>query len=162
MSGGGGRREPVNSAGVVASGRPARLPVAALFALALAGCLFHPRPLERSAPRDEIVITRADISRMQARTAWEAVKRRVPGLTYVENSAGEPTRIWRHGQATILLNDTPLLFVDGVRVADIRALGDIPASEIEAIRVRTGLNSSAEFGTNSAGGVILVETRVGN
>jgi hypothetical protein len=88
--------------------------------------------------------------------------RRVPGLTYDENAAGEPTRIWRHGQATILLNDTPLLFVDGVRVADIRALGDIPASEIEVIRVRTGLNSSAEFGTNSASGVILVETHTGN
>ena len=130
--------------------------------MALGGCGLHPRPLEQSAPRNEIVITQADISRLGAKTAWEAVKRRVPGLTYDENTAGEPTRIWRHGQSTILLDDTPLLYVDGVRVADIRALGDIPASEIEVIRVRTGLDSSAEFGTNSASGVILVETHDGS
>lgn len=133
-------------------------PAAALAAAALAGCGLHPRGLAESAPRNEIVITRSEISRMGAKTAWEAVKRRVPGLNYSENTAGEPIRIWRHGQSTIMLNDTPLLFVDGVRVDDIRALGDIPASEIEVIRVRSGLDSSAEFGTNSAGGVILVET----
>ncbi len=129
--------------------------------MALSSCIFHPRPLADAARKDEIVITQADIVRMGARTAWEAIKRRVPGLTYRENTAGEPTRIWRHGQATILLNDTPLLFVDGVRVSDIRALGDIPASQIQVIRVRTGLDSSAEFGTNSEGGVILIVTHIG-
>jgi outer membrane cobalamin receptor len=130
--------------------------------MALGACGLHPRPLGESVPRNEIVITRTEISRMGARTAWEAVKRRVPGLTYDENTAGEPTRIWRRGQSTLLLDDTPLLFVDGVRVTDIRALGDIPAAQIEVIRVRTGLESSAEFGTNSASGVILVETRSGD
>ncbi len=145
--------------------RPSRLAVSSLAligAAVLGGCGLHPRGMSEAVPRDEIVITRSEISRMGAKTAWEAVKRRVPGLTYGENTAGEPTHISRHGQSTILLNETPLLFVDGVRVADIRALGDIPASEIEVIRVRTGLDSSAEYGTNSAGGVILVETRDGS
>jgi outer membrane cobalamin receptor len=152
----------VDSAGMAGSGRFSAITAAAVVAVALGACGLRPRALETSVPRDEIVITQADISRMGAKTAWEAVKRRVPGLTYEENAAEEPTRITRHGQSTILLNDTPLLFVDGVRVSDIRALGDIPASEIEVIRVRTGLNSSAEFGTNSEGGVILVETHLGN
>ncbi len=141
--------------------RLAALPVAAISAMALAGCIFHPKPLTHPVTRNEIVITQQEIARMGARTAWEAVKRRVPGLTYRENTAGEPTRVWRRGQSTILLNDDPLLFVDGVRVADIRALGDIPASQVEIIRVRTGLDSSAEYGTNAAGGVILVETHTG-
>ncbi len=141
--------------------RLAALPVAVVSAMALAGCVFHPKPLTDAASRNEIVITHDEITRMGARTAWEAIKRRVPGLYYKENTAGEPTRVWRHGQATILLNDTPLLFVDGVRVADIRALGDIPASQVELIRVRTGLDSTAEYGTNAAGGVILVETHTG-
>ncbi len=146
----------------VGPSRLAALPVALGAAMALGACALHPKPLSTPVARDEIVITHEQITRMNARTAWEAIKRRVPSLNYRENAAGEPTRIWRHGPATILLNDTPLLFVDGVRVADIRALGDIPASEVEVIRVRTGLDSSAEFGTNSAGGVILVETHTGN
>ncbi len=152
---------PVHTVAMVRPGRLAAYPVVVCLAAAVAACGLRPRPLERVTPADDIVITQADIQRMGARTAWEAVKRRVPGLTYNENTAGEPTRIWRHGQSTVLLNDTPLLFVDGVRVADIRALGDIPASQIETIRVRTGLDSSAEFGTNSEGGVILVETHTG-
>ncbi len=151
--------------GAVAMAGPGRLaafPVAVFVATALGACGLHPHAISGEVPRDEIVITRSEITRMGAKTAWEAVKRRVPGLTYEENTAGEPLRIWRHGQSTILLNDTPLLVVDGVRVSDIRALGDIPASEIQVIRVRTGLDSSAEYGTNSAGGVILVETRDGS
>lgn len=136
---------------------------AATFAMAAGACGFHPRPDTVAGPlrRDEIVVTREQIARLGARTAWEVVKRRVPGLTYRENSSGQPTSITRHGHASIYLDDTPLLFVDGVRVADIRALDDIPADDIEIIRIRTGLNSSAEYGTNSSGGVILIETKTG-
>lgn len=150
------------NASTVVPSRLAAFPVALFSAMALGSCGLHLRPLATTTRKDEIVITRADISRLGARTAWEAVKRRVPGLTYTEDGAGDPTRIWRHGESTILLNDTPLLFVDGVRVSDIRALGEIPAAQIEVIRVRTGLDSSAEFGTNSASGVILVETHDGS
>jgi len=122
--------------------------------------MLHPRatdPDERSSG-DDVVITHADIAGLDVNTAWEAIKRKMPQLSFRENRAGQPTRIWRHGQGSIYLDETPLLFVDGVRVNDIRALGDIPASQVAEIRIRTGLSSSAEYGTNSASGVILVTT----
>jgi outer membrane cobalamin receptor len=111
---------------------------------------------------DEVVITGADIAGLGVTTAWDAIKRKMPQLSFRENRAGQPTRIWRHGQGSIYLDETPLLFVDGVRINDIRALGDIPASQVAVIRIRTGLNSSAEYGTNSASGVILVTTCSGS
>ncbi len=138
------------------------VPTAALLSVvAMTACGLHLQPMSEAIPKDEIVITEAEITRLRAVTAWEAVVRRVPGLIYDLDRNGEPTRVWRHGRGS-LLNETPLLIVDGVRVADIRALAEMPVSEVEVIRVRTGLESSAEYGTNSAGGVILVETHRGN
>lgn len=134
----------------------------ALCALVLGGCGLHLKPGGAPTSADEIVITQAEIAELGVQTAWEAIKRKVPQLTYSENRAGQPTRIWRHGRGSIILNETPMLIVDGARIDDIRALGDIPASQVERIRIRTGLASSAEYGTNSAGGVIFVETRSGN
>jgi outer membrane receptor for ferrienterochelin and colicin len=128
----------------------------------LAGCGLHLRPGGAPSSVDELVITQEEIADLGVHTAWEAIKRKVPQLTYSENRAGQPTRIWRHGRGSIMLNETPMLIVDGVRIDDIRALGDIPASQVERIRIRSGLASSAEYGTNSSGGVIFVETRSGN
>jgi len=118
-------------------------------------------PDEQSSA-DDVVITHSDIVGLGVTTAWDAIKRKMPQLSFRENRSGQPTRIWRHGQGSIYLNETPLLFVDGVRINDIRALGDIPASQVAEIRVRSGLNSSAEYGTNSASGVILVTTCSGS
>lgn len=124
-------------------------------------CGIHPRSnLEPdSAHGDDILIDEQEIEALGASTAWEIVKRRAPQINYRENTRGEPTRAWRHGRSSVLLNDSPLLFVDGVRVSDLRTLEQIPAHTVATIRILTGLTGTTYYGTNAAGGVILVQTK---
>ncbi len=143
-------------------GRPERLLVA-LAAVALGACGIHLRPRTTPSPsaNADIVITQEQIAALNVRTAWDVVKRRAPQLSYAENGAGQPQRMWRHGPGSLLLDETPLLFVDGTRVSDISALAQIPATDVSVIRILTGLAATTEYGTNAADGAILVETKRG-
>lgn len=123
-------------------------------------------PLPRTAamgPRsgDEIVITAEQIAQYRVRTAWEAVKRGAPQLTYQQNSSGEPQSIQQRGRASLYLDQTPMLFVDGVHVSEISALQQIPSEHVARIRILTGLAATTEYGTHAGGGAILVETKTG-
>ncbi len=139
------------------------LAITALCTTVLGACAArgHPGQSAPSSSADEIVITQEQIQGLDARTAWEVVKRKVPNLSYQESSSGRPTRVWRHGRGSIVLNENPLLFVDGVRVSDIGALEDIPSSQVDTIRILTGLAATTAYGTNAASGVVLVQTKRG-
>ncbi len=139
-----------------------RLGLAALCVAGLAAC--HPMPRTAApAPRsgDEIVIDSARIVQLGARTAWEAVKRGAPQLHYQENSSGEPQQIQQRGRASLYLDQTPLLIVDGVKILDISALQEIPAEQVSVIHILTGLAATTEYGTRAGGGAIVVETKKG-
>lgn len=110
---------------------------------------------------DEIVITAEQIAQYRVRTAWEAVKRGAPQLTYQQNAAGEPQAIQQRGRASLYLDQTPMLFVDGVHVSAISALQQIPSGQVARIRILTGLAATTEYGTHAGGGAILVETKTG-
>ncbi len=134
-----------------------------LAAAAGSACGFHPHPRTTPMPSGgaDIVITREQIAKLDVHTAWDVVKRRAPQLAYTEDAVGQPRRVWRHGQASIYLNENPMVYVDGARVPEIQALDEIPATNVEQIRILTGLAAITQYGTNAEGGAILVETKHG-
>lgn len=141
------------------------LPSLALaFVAGSAGCALNarrPAP-EAHASDGEILISAAEIAELGVQTAWDVVKRKAPQISYRENSAGEPARAWRHGRGSVVLNESPMLVVDGVRIADLRVMDQIPAATVEFIRILTGLSGTTYYGTNAASGVILIQTRSGS
>lgn len=137
------------------------LPPPLVFAV-LAGChSFHPAPIVSRNNGDRILITEEMIARSGGQNAWEVLKREAPELNYQEKHDGEPTQLGRRGRSSLVLKDTPMLFVDGVQVVDFRNLQQIPASTLFSIEILNGLDGTTYYGTNASSGVILVHTKSG-
>ncbi len=129
----------------------------------LAACKsFHPTPVTAHDDGDRIVITEAMIARSGGQTAWEVLRREAPQLSFRENRNGQPTGMQRRGRSSILLNDTPMVLIDGVRNQDIRSLQQIPASMLLSIEVLTGIEGTTYYGTDAVGGVIVIKTKTGS
>jgi outer membrane cobalamin receptor len=112
-------------------------------------------------PGSGTLITDEDIARSGARTAWEVLRRAAPQFHFRETRSGQPARMTRRGESSILLNDAPLLMLDGVRNTDFRTLDQIPAHTIASIRIYTGIDATTYYGTNAVGGAIIIWTKVG-
>ncbi len=137
------------------------LAVGVLGAAVLHGCRPTPstsRAVSPTASR-EIVISDSEITRLNARTAWEAVRLRVPKLVYGLNAYGRPTGVRIEELRSYMADQTPLLVVDGARVGDIMYLDDIPGPEIQRIRVLDGDAGQVLYGLAGSSGVIIVETK---
>jgi len=65
----------------------------------------------------------------------------------------------RRGRSSIILNDAPVVMVDGVRLSDFRNLDQIPANTIDHIVVMRGIDATTYYGTNAGGGVVLIVTK---
>jgi len=89
------------------------------------------------------------------------LRREAPQLTYRENRNGQATGMQRRGRSSFVLNDAPMLFVDGVRNSDFRSLQQLPASILFSIEVLTGTEGTTYYGTDAVSGVILVRTKTG-
>ena len=111
---------------------------------------------------DRILITQEQIARSGASNAWEALKRNAPQLTYRENRQGQPSVLERRGRSSLVLNDAPLLFVDGVQMVDLKNLQTIPASQVASIEILDGNDGTTYYGTGAEGGVILIRTKNGS
>ncbi|HET9708568.1 MAG TPA: Plug domain-containing protein [Gemmatimonadales bacterium] len=111
---------------------------------------------------DRIFITQEQIARSGASNAWEALKRNAPQLTYREGRNGQPTVLERRGRSSFVLNDAPLLFVDGVQFPDFRNLQSIPAAQLASIEILDGVDGTTYYGTGAEGGVILIRTKSGS
>jgi outer membrane cobalamin receptor len=105
------------------------------------------------------VVTAQEISRSGARTAWEALQLLVPSLSLQETSTGQPRRILRRGPSTVVLPDGPLVYLDGVRLADFRALALVPAGDLAGIEILSGIDGTTRYGTDAVSGVILLFTK---
>src|SRR2546430_9994979 len=116
-----------------------------------------PRPIGNDG--DRIVITEAMIARSRGQTAWEVLKKEAPQLTYGERRDGRPTKLERRGAASFVLNDAPLIFVDGVQVIDIQRLQTPPASTLHSIEILNGLAGTTYYGSNAASGVTVITTK---
>ncbi|MFN0178607.1 MAG: SusC/RagA family TonB-linked outer membrane protein [Gemmatimonadales bacterium] len=101
---------------------------------------------------------------------------RVAGVTVIANDgvAGSGSRIRIRGISSASLSNDPLLYVDGVRVAErgqalsIYAgggspsfLNDINPEEIENIEIVKGPSAATLYGTQAANGVIRITTKRG-
>jgi TonB-linked SusC/RagA family outer membrane protein len=88
-------------------------------------------------------------------------------------ATGGGSRIRIRGQSSLSLNNSPLVYVDGVRVesgnisdqgtggSDPSALDNIAPEDIESIDVIKGPAAATLYGTQAANGVILITTKRG-
>lgn len=104
-------------------------------------------------------ITRADIERTGAVNGWDALKRSGTFLTLGEKRSGE-IRASGRGRSSFLLSGQLLLIVDEVAMNDLNILRDIPADNIEWMRVLSGSEGTPFYGTPASNGVLVVRTRI--
>jgi outer membrane cobalamin receptor len=119
------------------------------------------RSSESGLPPGTFTITAERIASSGARTAWQVLKHDAPMLTTTEDRNGRPSSLGRRGRASLYLDDSPMILLDGVRIPDFRALDDIEAQSIHAIYILTGVEGTTYYGTNSVSGVILIKTKDG-
>ena len=110
-------------------------------------------------PDGQDIITEEQIIASGARTAWEVLRRSAPYLNMSERGNGAPAMMRRRGRSSIILNDAPVVMVDGVRLSDFRNLDQIPANTIDHIVVMRGIDATTYYGTNAGGGVVLIVTK---
>jgi len=107
------------------------------------------------------VITAEQIARSGAHTAWEVLKREAPLLSLRDNRSGRAGSAGRRGRTSIVLDDPPVVILDGTRLTDFHALDGIPAATILSISIYTGVEGTTYYGTNAVSGVIVIETKDG-
>src|SRR5205814_8881833 len=139
---------------------PASLVVTVSAAVSLSACAGRQyRPADSRAGVQ--VITAEQIARSGASTAWDVLKREAPTLTLRDTRGGRPASAGRRGRSSIVLQDAPLVVLDGLRLTDFRTLDGIPAVTILTISVYTGIEGTTYYGTNAGSGVIVIQTKDG-
>jgi len=120
---------------------------AAALAFCLASACAHPRSGRVGANPD--LITEDDIARIQAHTAYDAVKRIHPNF------------LTRRGQTSLLgtSNPDPNVYLDDVFIGSVSELKGIQASVVASIRVYPAGQTALRFGSGNMGGVIEVYTK---
>jgi hypothetical protein len=105
------------------------------------------------------VITAAEIAELNVRTAWDVVRLRAPRIVFGQDRTGAPSGVRIQEQRSVNADETPLLVVDGAPVQDIGYLQQLPASEVELIRILTAEAAQPVYGLRAAGGAIVVLTK---
>jgi TonB-linked SusC/RagA family outer membrane protein len=102
----------------------------------------------------------------------DLLRGRVAGLAIQQGTgaAGSASTIKIRGSSTMrLVNDGPLIYIDGVRVSnqvesgssDVSRMDDLDPSSIESIEVIKGPAAATLYGTEAANGVIQIITKNG-
>lgn len=121
-------------------------------------------------------INAADLESMPITNVGDMLQARVPGGLIMDNSgqAGAGQRIRLRGFNSISQDNSPLIYVDGVRITDspfqsspgvnqaASPLSSINPSDIERIEVVKGAAASTLYGTEANAGVIQIFTRSGS
>lgn len=113
------------------------------------------------APAGTYLITAEQIERSGAHNAWEALKQNAPMLNLRDDSNGRPASITRRGRSSLLLDDSPIVMLDGVRVPDFHALDSIEAQSILTITIYNGVEGTTYYGTDAVSGVVVIKTKDG-
>jgi len=139
------------------------MPLAALAAIAIAGCRTLPRAAGSAAPTAgrETLITEEQIARLSVRTAWDVVRLRAPRISFGLDQTGRPAGVRIQEPHSANADETPLLVVDGMQMFDLEYLHQIPASEVHAIHILNAEAAEPLYGLRAAGGAIVVETKRG-
>jgi outer membrane receptor for ferrienterochelin and colicin len=126
--------------------------------VAFAGCSTF-RTGEHEEDDKGRIVTAEEIQATGASTIWEAIRSTVHFAMFSENWNGEPDRIRTRGMSSFSLNEDMKIYIDGVKVIDIRDLDLLPADHIEYMRILSGLDGTTRYGTGSGDGVILIYTK---
>lgn len=104
------------------------------------------------------VVTADEIRESGVRNAWDAL-RLVGRFRLRENHRGEPVLITpTRGRGSLLLDESPLVFLDGVRLADYAVLRQVRANNIEQIEYLNASEGTIRMGTGAVSGAILIST----
>ncbi len=128
-------------------------------ALLLAACSRIRPPSESVAPESGRLIDSQSIIASGGITAWDVLKR-TSFVSTRDDKNGGPGKIWQRGHSSVLLDDTPLVAVDGVPQSDFHVLGSIFANTLDNIRILNATEGAYLYGTRAGGGAILLQTRL--
>lgn len=107
----------------------------------------------------DVVVTAEDIAAMaNVRSAWDVVQQRFP-QRYRTDRGGASTTTWRRGPGSVVAPETPLAFLDGLRLFDLNELERVPAATVRSIRIVSAIDGTTMYGSSARGGVVLVQTR---
>ena len=115
---------------------------------------------ERLAP-GTYLITAEQIEKSGAQTAWQVLKQGAPMLTMREDRNGRPMSMGRRGRSSFLLDEAPMILLDGVRMPDFHSLDAIDAQSIFTILIYDGVEGTTYYGTDAVSGVISIKTKDG-
>lgn len=137
--------------------------IAALLLASLLGCASrgtHDASVPQLAGK---VITELMIADSPAETAWDVLEGSGYFRMVSESGGGRSGIRSRRGKTSVSLanSDVPRLVVDGARVPDLRYLHSIPANSIAWIQILGSIDGTAQYGTNSGAGVIIVVSKTG-
>jgi outer membrane cobalamin receptor len=141
----------------------ATLSLAAVLAATAACATAHPaRDNEHHDPTrgNAHYLTAQDIRASGARNAWEAL-RRLGGVRLEESPDGSPQAIRpTRGNMSMVLDDSPIVLLDGARLLDYDVLRALPARQIDSIELLNGVDGTLKHGSGAGGGAIVIRTRV--
>ena len=107
------------------------------------------------------LITAEQIEKSGAHTAWQVLRQQAPMLTLREDRNGRPASMSRRGRSSFMLDEAPMIMLDGVRVPDFHALESIEAASILTILIYDGVEGTTYYGTDAVSGVIVIRTKDG-
>lgn len=120
------------------------------------------------------------VDRSGANSFSDLLNARTTGVTISESSggAGTASRIRVRGTSSITQDNNPIIYIDGVRVSNatgtgpgsfdfgngqtISRLDDLDPRDIASIQVVKGPTAAAQYGSEAASGVIVIETKQGS
>jgi len=135
--------------------------VSASLLLGLLGCGPARQSTNTLAAPGTFIITAEQIAKTGAQNAWQVLQHSAPMLMAQNDKDGRPGKLTRRGRSSLVLDDAPIVLVDGVRLPDFRNLDSVGAESIKAIYIMDGVNGTTYYGTNSGSGVILIKTKDG-
>jgi outer membrane cobalamin receptor len=136
------------------------LPAALMLALFGCGPAVSQNDSNLAAP-GTYLITAEQIEKSGAYSAWQVLREKAPMLTLREDRNGHPKSMGRRGQSSFVLDEAPMIMLDGVRVPDFHALESIDAKSIFTILIYNGVEGTTYYGTNAASGVVVIKTKDG-
>ena len=134
------------------------------------------RPTERRRLSAEVAVVGADdIAGSAATNVTELLQGRVPGaqINAVSGSPGTAGLMSFRGPSSAIADQTPVIYIDGVRVDNARGIGsdfggeqssalaDLAVADIDRIEITKGGAASTLYGADAAAGVIQIFTRRG-
>ena len=136
--------------------------LAASLLLAVLGCGHATKSISATQPAPgTFLITAEQIEKSGAHNVWQVLKQSAPMLTLNEDSNGRPSRMGRRGRSSFLLDEAPMVMLDGVRVPDYHALQSMDAQSVSSILIYDGVEGTTRYGTGAVSGVIVITSKSG-